>query len=384
MEEIIVTAPFEGTAAETALPIGTLSGEELREKVSNSLGSTLKEEIGVHNASFGTGVGHPVIRGQTGNRVKILQNGVGVTDASNVSPDHAEGIEAILAERLEVIRGPATLLYGSGAVGGVVNVIDNRIPETLGEPVTFSFEQSHNTVNDGNQTVFKLDAAAGPFAFNVNAFQRKSNNVDIEGFAIDEASVERREELIAEHVEEGHHEEEGHDEEGHEEEGHDEEGHEEEEFENTRGFIGNSDSEARGATAGFSFVSDAGFIGFSISELENEYGLPPGTHGHGHGEEGHDQEGHDEEGHDEEGHEEEGHEKEVEFVRIDMNKTRYDTKGMLRFNEGWIESIRAELRLHRLPARRGGDFRRRRAGSGHSIRERGFRGAHQPEPRDHR
>ncbi|MBT7225726.1 MAG: TonB-dependent receptor plug domain-containing protein, partial [Gammaproteobacteria bacterium] len=161
LEQIVVTAPFEQSEAETALPIGILSGEALQEKIGNSLGDTLKNEIGVNSASFGTGVGQPIIRGQTGNRVTILQNGVGVTDASNLSPDHANAVEANLAERLEVVRGPSTLLYGSGAIGGVVNVIDNRVPETLVESPAFVIQQSRNSVNNEEKTVFKLDASAG-------------------------------------------------------------------------------------------------------------------------------------------------------------------------------------------------------------------------------
>ena len=89
-----------------------------------TLGETLKGEIGINIASFGSGVGHPVVRGHTGNRIGILQNGVGTTDVSNQSPDHAEGVEVSFAERIEIIRGPASLLYGSGAIGGVINVID--------------------------------------------------------------------------------------------------------------------------------------------------------------------------------------------------------------------------------------------------------------------
>ena len=319
IEEIIVSTPFQETAAETALPIGVLSGEELREKVSASLGDTLKNEIGINSASFGSSIGHPVIRGQTGNRVSVLQNGVGVTDASNVSPDHAEGVETILAERLEVIRGPSTLLYGSGAVGGAVNVIDNRIPEELVEATTFSVEQSHNTVNDGDQTVFGLNSAAGRVGINISAFRRDNRNVDIDGFAIDEEAVEALEALISEHVAIDH----------------DEDEHQgEEEFGNTSGYIGNSDAEAQGGSAGFSFVGDSGFIGFSVSDLANNYGLPPGTHSHAHGEDEEEEAEHEEGEHDH---------ADVEFVRIDLDKTRYDARGMRRFDGGWIDNIRASV-----------------------------------------
>ncbi len=335
-QEIVVSAPFEDREAETALPITVLSGEALQEEVANSLGETLKRQIGVNSASFGPGVGQPIIRGQTARRVMSLANSVGVTDVAAVSPDHVNAVEAILADRIEVVRGPSTLLYGSGAIGGVVNVIDSRIPETLVEDTNFVIQQTRDTVNDENKTIVRLDASAGNFAFHLDAFRRENDNVEIKGFAIDEASVERLEELVAEHLEEeGHHEEEGHDEEGHDEEGH------EEEFENTNGFIGNSDGESDGGTLGFSWIGDNGFIGFSVNDLNSDYGLPPGAHGH-HEEEGHDEEeeGHDEE---EEGHDEEGHEEEVEFVRLDMESRRYDLRGGYEFSDGWVESIRGAL-----------------------------------------
>lgn len=331
LQEIVITAPFEESEAETALPIGILTGEALQEKMGNSLGDTLKNEIGVNNASFGTGVGQPIIRGQTGGRVTILQNGVGVTDASNLSPDHANSTEANLANRIEVVRGPSTLLYGSGAIGGVVNVIDNRVPESLVEETQFVIQQSRNSVNDENKTIVRLDASAGNIAFHLDAFRRESDNVEIKGFAVDEFAVETLEELVHEHLEEEHHdddEEEHHDED--EEEHHDED----EEFENTNGFIGNSDSESDGGTVGFSWVGNRGFIGFSVNELNNNYGLPPGAHSHGHGEEEHEDE-HDED--------EEEHEEEVEFVRIDMESRRYDLRGMYEFNDSWIQSIRGAL-----------------------------------------
>lgn len=335
LQEIVVTAAFAESEAETALPIGVLTGEELAEKVSNSLGDTLKNEIGVNSASFGTGVGQPIIRGQTGNRVSILQNGVGVTDASNVSPDHANGVEAVLANRLEVVRGPSTLLYGSGAVGGVVNVIDNRVPETLVDEPEFIIQQSRNSVNDEDKTVVRLDASAGNFAFHLDAYTRENDNVGVPGFAVDVPAIERLEELVAEHLVLEHEGEEDHDEDHADE-------HDHEELENSNGFIGNSDSEADAGTLGFSFVGDNGFIGFSANRLESNYGLPPGAHSHAHGEEVHEEE-HEEE-HDEDHAEvnDEGHE-EVEFVRIDMESTRYDLRGMYSFTDSWVDNIRGSI-----------------------------------------
>ncbi len=275
MEEVIVTAPFDETAAKTALPVILLADEELLEKVTNTLGQTLRNEIGINNSSFGPSVGHPVIRGHTGNRVSVLQNGVGTTDVSKQSADHAEAVDLSLADRVEVVRGPASLLYGSGAVGGVINVIDGRVPESVPESVSFFEEQSFNNNGDENRTVVRVDGGSGNFAFDIGAFQRDNDNIEIAGFAIDEEAVEELEELI--HGDHDH-------DEDHMGEEHD---HEEEEVENTFGFIGNSNSESQGASIGFSYVGDNGFLGFAFSQLENDYGLPPGshTHAHEHGEE---------------------------------------------------------------------------------------------------
>ncbi|HBQ01009.1 MAG TPA: TonB-dependent receptor, partial [Gammaproteobacteria bacterium] len=204
IDEIIITAPFAESQAETLLPINVISGEELREKVTNTLGDTLKNEIGVNSASFGSGVGQPIIRGQTGNRVSVLQNGIALTDASNVSPDHGNGVEPLLADRLEIVRGPSALLYGSGAIGGVVNVIDNRIPETLPGQTDFQLEQNYNSVNNENKTVFRLDSSIGNVGIHLDYFSRDNDNVEIDGFAIDEIGVERLEELTAAFIGDDH------------------------------------------------------------------------------------------------------------------------------------------------------------------------------------
>ncbi len=319
-EEIIVSTPFEQSAAQTALPVGSLSGEELREKLGNTLGETLRNEIGITSASFGPGIGHPVIRGQSGNRVSVLSNGVGVTDASNQSPDHAEGIEAALADRLEVIRGPATLLYGSGAVGGVVNVIDGRIPDRLVSAPEFFVEQSHNSVSNENKTVLRLDSAAGAMAFHLDAFSRENDNVEIPGFALDVAALEATEELLH----------------GEEELAEEHEEHEEE-FINSNGFIGNTNSEAEGGSLGLSWVGDRGFFGVSVNSLNNNYGLPLGTHSGAHEEHAEDVDA---------GVVEDGHDHgDLEFVRIDMEKMRYDARGRLNLSSGTFNALDFSLGL---------------------------------------
>ncbi|HEX7027440.1 MAG TPA: TonB-dependent receptor [Gammaproteobacteria bacterium] len=295
IEEVIVSGVMDKRKADTVVPVNVLSGEELRENAAKTLGETLNRQIGVTSASFGPGVGQPVIRGQTGSRVRVLQDGVGALDASLVSQDHANAVEAILAERIEVIRGPATLLYGSGAIGGVVNVIDNRIPEHVPETPAGAFELRHNTVSSGDTGVFKLDGGDGSVAWHLDGLWRETGDVEIPGLAVD---VEALEAL------------------------HEEGAAGDEEVENTDGFIANSGTEAANLTAGASWIGERGFLGASISRLENEYGLPPGAHGHHH----------------------EGEATE-EGIRIDMQQTRLDLKGGLKM-EGFFNRLRARLTVN--------------------------------------
>src|SRR5690606_20265707 len=156
------------------LPVNVLSGEALREQAAATLGETLKELVGVHSASFGTGVGLPVIRGQSGNRVQVLQGGVSNIDAASISPDHANSVEATLAERIEVLRGPATLLYGNGAIGGVVNVIDNRIPTRVPAELEGLLETRHDSVSDQQSSVFRLEGGSNQVAWHLDGTYRRS------------------------------------------------------------------------------------------------------------------------------------------------------------------------------------------------------------------
>jgi iron complex outermembrane receptor protein len=287
IEEIIVTSALNRSKADTALPVHVLSDENLREQVANTLGETLRNLPGVHTTSFGVGVGQPVIRGLSGNRVAVLQNNMTTADASGVSQDHTSALEPLLAERIEVLRGPATLLYGNGAIGGVVNVIDNRIPAEPIEELSGALEVRANSVNQGKTAVAKVEGGSGAFSWHLNAVNRDADDTDIPGFAIDES-------LLADHDEDPEEEEEEHEEE-----------------ENTRGYIDNSDYDADQFTLGGAWHFADGFIGIAVSELNNNYGIPPGAHGH----------------HEEEGEEEEEEEHHDESIRIDMEQRRVDVHG---------------------------------------------------------
>ena len=214
MEHVLVTVPVHKKVAETALPVTVLSGEQLRRQASATLGATLSNSPGLANASFGPGVGQPVIRGQAGPRVTVLQNGTRSADASNISADHAVAVEPLLADSVEVLRGPATLLYGGGAIGGVVNVVDNRIPTRALDEVSAAAEVRHDRATSGDTFVGRLEGGNGKLAWHVDGLYRDWDEVEIPGLA------------AVDHGEEEHHDEEEH-----------EEGEHEEEFETRDGFV---------------------------------------------------------------------------------------------------------------------------------------------------
>ena len=134
VEEIRVYAtPVRARSDEVAQPVEILSGEALARQLGANLGDTVARLPGIHSSFFGPAVGRPIIRGLGDARVKILQDGVGVLDASSSSADHAVAVEPFLADQIEILKGPATVLYGSGALGGVVNTVTGRLPEQARE-----------------------------------------------------------------------------------------------------------------------------------------------------------------------------------------------------------------------------------------------------------
>lgn len=299
----LVTTAIHTIRSETALPVTVLAGDELRNAARATLGDTLANQPGISNASFGPAVGQTVIRGQQGRRVMNLGNAVPNADASGNSADHALTVEPLLADAIEVLRGPATLLYGGGAIGGVVNVIDGRIPRSLGERPQFSIETRHDTSADQDTAVARLDFATGNLAWHVDALHREWNDLDIPGLATDPAWLE-------EEHEEG-------------------EGAANGEAENTRGYIPNTGGETESFTLGASWIFANGFLGLAVNTLDNVYGLPAGAHGH------------EEETEPANGEEEHGEEN----VYIDMQRTRYDLTGEWRNLTHWIEHVDYRLTL---------------------------------------
>ena len=268
IEEIIISASaHQKSAQEVAGSFNVIANDELQRDAAATLGDTLQNQVGIASSSFGPGVGIPMIRGLGGKRIEILQNSSSVGDASDISPDHAIATEALLAERIEILRGPATLRFGPGAIGGVVNVIDNRIHLSAFEGIEGALESRYSSGNDGVATVARFDAGNGPLNLHLDGVSRDSNDVKIPGLAdLDDSD-------------------------------------------SSNGFIANSDARADSLSAGASWVQGNSVMGFSVSHLDNNYGLPPASHG-----------AHSEDS-------DVGHDDIV--VRIDMQQTSYQGKLLL-------------------------------------------------------
>jgi iron complex outermembrane receptor protein len=291
LNDMIVTgSPYARQQTEIAQPTSVLSGQALLHRQSNSLGELLAGEPGISSTYFGPGASRPIIRGLGGDRIRMLENGVGTVDASVISPDHAVALDPILIERVEVVRGPAMLLYGGNAVGGVVNVIDHRIHTTRPDsPFNARIEARASSGNDEQSGGAVLEGSAGTFAWHLDGYRRAAGNVEIPGFA---ESADRRAAEAAEAFEHG-----------------------EEPPEEVRGYIPNTSLTADGGAFGFSFIGDPGFIGFSYSGHNTLYGVPAGAHEH---------HGHDD-------HAEENDEESAEpgAVRIALHQRRFDVQAAL-------------------------------------------------------
>jgi iron complex outermembrane receptor protein len=241
MEVIDVYAtPLHSSSIESALPVNVISGDELRLKQASTLGETLKNEVGIHSSYFGPVASSPIIRGMDGPRVLITQNGLDVGDASRVGPDHAISAEAGTAQQVEVLRGPSTLFYGSGAIGGVVNVVDTRVPTSTDNQVDYLLK--HNDVADEDEATLNINTGYKNLALHLDAFWRESNDYDVPGYAVAE------EEHLAEE---------------------------------TKGTLENSASKSSGFTVGSSYLFDTGYVGLSYGRMERKYGIP----GHAHNDE---------------------------------------------------------------------------------------------------
>ena len=291
-----------------------IEGDMLQRNMAGQIGEVLTKIPGVSASGFAPGASRPILRGLAGERVKVLIDGIGAIDASNTSADHAVTIDPLTAERIEVLRGPASLFYGSQAIGGAVNIIDKRIPRRLtDETLHIDAMLGADTASDLREAGASIDAVLGSgFIGHIDGSYRTSNDLSVPGFVLSPAL---RADLLAEAAEE--------------EADEPEEAAELREAAGLRGVLPNSATETFSANAGLAFFRDGGNLGVSIGLYDTSYGVPgrPGVE-HAHGEEG-------EEG-EEEGAEEEGEEN----VTIDLRQFRADFRSELQLGNGMFERLR--------------------------------------------
>ena len=267
--EIVVTAPYferldllAGTSA--------LSGEELAQQSRGQIGDTLLSLPGVSATSFTPGSSRPVLRGFQGNRVAVLTDGIGNIDASNTSADHAVTIESLTTERIEVLRGPAVLLFGGQAVGGAVNAIDKRIPRAIPkEAAHVDALAGYGSAADEWSAGASVDVpVTDRLVVHADGSYRKSDDLRISGYQL--SSVLRDEVFDLADEEEA--------------EGELDEAEELREAAENRGRVPNSAVETWTAGIGTAFIDDGGNLGVSFSIYDTKYGIP-GRPGVGHHEE---------------------------------------------------------------------------------------------------
>lgn len=175
---VTVTGSSPGPA-QPLTPLLLLEGEALRLRQSATLGETLDGTPGVSSTQFGPNANRPMIRGLDGDRIRILSNGGASLDVSGLSYDHAVPLEPVNVERIEVLRGPAALLYGGSAVGGVVNVIDNRIPKERLQGLSGRADAGLNSADKGRSAAAMLEAGDGSLAWHVDASARAQSDLQV-------------------------------------------------------------------------------------------------------------------------------------------------------------------------------------------------------------
>ena len=175
---VVVSASALGVSSDDMVtPVTSIGGAELVRTRQSTLGETLSSMPGITSSHFGAGASRPIIRGMDGPRVKILSDGSEIQDASTISPDHAVAFEPVLAERIEVLRGPSALAYGGGAVGGVVNILDRKVPTVMpANGLEGSAEVRANSASREKTGAFEVTAGSGNVAVHVEGVKRDADD----------------------------------------------------------------------------------------------------------------------------------------------------------------------------------------------------------------
>lgn len=282
-EEVVITGRGYRVSKDALMShVDIVTADEIDEKPAQALGDMLAYMPGIRSTNFTPGASRPIIRGLDGFRVLVLNNGMGAVDVSALSPDHAVSSDPLEAKRIEVLRGPSALAYGGNAIGGIVNIIDERVPTTPAEDgIDGRFTAQASSADEGKQLGLNAKLGQGPLVFAFDLLKRKTEDYDTP------VGPESRylTDLEGEEPDAG------------------------------RTQVNSAvDLETYGA--GLSFIGDFGFVGASVKQTDTTYGVP--GHSHAHEEEDHEhEEDEEDEDHD---HEEEGP------VTIGLQQTRYDLR----------------------------------------------------------
>lgn len=247
--DIIVTALVNRSLEDALGGVSVVSGDQLARELRGTIGETLSRQPGVSATSFGPSASRPVLRGLQGERVRVLTDGIGSFDVSNTSVDHAVAINPLTAERIEVVRGPAALLYGSSAIGGVVNVVDARMPHMIpDEAVHVEGIATYGSAADERILSGKAEAPlGGGFVAHIDGSWSKSDDLRTGGFILTPA-------LRAEAVASGD--------------------PDIAELATLNGKLPNSAAESWEVAGALAYIGTGGDIGFSVNHIDNKYGVP--------------------------------------------------------------------------------------------------------------
>jgi len=296
--------------------VDVLDRDELIRSMAGNIAQSLERLPGVSTTFSGPASGRPVIRGLGSERVRVLINGLDGLDASSSSPDHAVAVDVLGSTGVEVLRGPAAIGFGGGAIGGVVNVLDGRVPETMPDnPVFGEVYLGATSGNEGREGFVRGGFAWGQLVAQGEFQRREAGAYDIPGFA-ESARLRAMEE----------------DEHDHGDDDHDEDDHEHEEEDEAFGFAPDTDFVFESGSVGASIVGQWGFVGLGVKRTEAEYAIP--GHEHAHNE-------HDDD-HDDGDHDDHDHGDEEMAPRLVMEQTRTDLRGEIALN-GFFNRIRWSL-----------------------------------------
>lgn len=287
LADVVVTgAPFGVTDRASLLAVDVLDEEDLAVAPAATLGDLVNGLPGVRSTNFAPGASRPVIRGLSGPRVQVLTNGLGMIDASSVSPDHQVAVDPAEARRIEIVRGPSTLVFGGSAIGGVVNIIDDRIPTERAEGgVDGHVSAQASTVDDGRGFGAHTKFNAGPLVLTLDGYTHETDDYAVPVYPESQRLL-------------------------------DEEG----ETAGPERTVENTFVELNQIGGGVSWIGSRGYIGVSAKHVDTTYGVPGHEHEADPADPDHD-------------HEEGG-------VSIGLQQTRWDLRGELELDSGPFSKAR--------------------------------------------